>query len=95
MTTLLEALQQALAAELPDATYTVDDLKSPSGVSWLDFTGGPLDGVSVEIRPLEGYGLHTGPTPGFGSGPDKVVTSAREALDELKALHLGQPTPAN
>jgi hypothetical protein len=82
---LYDELTQLLQAELPTATFVCDGAQSQ--VRWLDFTDS-LEGVSVEIRENRGYGLHTSPEPGFGTGPDKVVTSAREVIDELKSLSI-------
>lgn len=82
---LYDELTQLLQTELPSATFVCDEGHSP--VRWLDFTES-LEGVSVEIREDRGYGLHTGPEPGYGSGPDKVLPSAREVVDELKSLSI-------
>lgn len=82
---LYDELIQLLKSEMPTASFTCDGAESP--VRWLDFTDS-LEGVSVEIREDRGYGLHTGPEPGFGTGPDKVLTSAREVIDELNSLSI-------
>jgi len=80
---LYDELTQLLKAEMPTANFISDGTKLP--ICWLDFTDS-LEGVSVEVRENQGYGLHTGPEPGYGTGPTKVVASAREVVDELKSL---------
>lgn len=94
MTTLLEELKQALAAELPDAAYQLDSPDMSTGSTWVDFQGGALDGLSVEIRPDLGYGLHLDPEPAYQGRPDKICKSARAVLDELKALNTAKPHQA-
>lgn len=83
--TLLDALTITLATELPSARYRLDAGEEPALVHWLDFQGS-LEGVSIEIRPSQGYGLHTGPAPGFGTGPDHVLTSPTAVVEALKSL---------
>jgi hypothetical protein len=85
--TLLDALKITLATELPNARYRVDAGEEPAPVHWLDFQGS-LEGVSIEVRPSRGYGLHTGPAPGFGTGPDQVLTSPTAVVEALKALSI-------
>lgn len=77
----VEPLVAALANELPELKYDIDTC----GATWLDFKG-PLADISVEVRPEQGYGIHSDPEPGFGSGPGKVVPTVDEVLNELRAL---------
>lgn len=88
----MERLERILRDALPEALFSVDRPKHPSGHWWMDVTLGEY-AVTIEWRPSQGFGVSSSSSESYGEGPDELFEDvALAAARIILLLKTGQRT---
>jgi hypothetical protein len=81
----IERLKCRLSEQFPTASLAVDPSETPSGSWWLDAHYHDRL-VTVEWKPLAGFGVSTSSDDAYGCGPDEVCRTESEAFERVRDL---------
>jgi hypothetical protein len=93
MHTLIELLEQRIRKRFPNAKTALDRPRNPAASWWLDIG---VDGhaVTVEWRPLAGFGVSARQETVYGEGSEEAYESDDSAFARIEQLILTRGSTA-
>ena len=80
-----ELLREKVSRLIPGATISIDPPSAPSENTWIDIATNDQS-LTVEYRPLLGFGLYSSEDGAFGVGPDEVYRDIDPLLKRINII---------